>query len=361
MHALSRFYHVLVKALTLAKGRRLSLEEGAVELEVIHPAEVRPLSPVEMLEEDKALVTDAMHPGRLGKEWRSVNGEAVRHEATIRYTFRNVLATLRGFYTSAGPFQTGGSYFLSGLITAKIPVYETGFYSPPTIGRRFFAHWMLDGLAHTLLRLPDEALYFGTPQNWPHACEYLDILGLDRIKSPFVYFKEMTYCEDIGQNAGRHARFAEMRRRLFAKIGAETHRGVFIKRGETGVRRLLDNEKDLEKQLVARGYRVCSATDDLNAILAATAGASVVVSMEGSHWAHAYHAARWGARHVIINPSDRFNCWISDITDAVGARMGNVVATPQGDGYSVDIAKTMRMVDWAEAEADQSSEQPYAL
>lgn len=178
-----------------------------------------------------------------------MNGEAVRHEATIRYTFRNVLATPRGFYTSAGPFQTGGSYSLSGLITAKIPVYETGFYSPPTIGRRFFAHWMLDGLAHTLLRLPDEALYFGTPQNWPHACEYLDILGLDRIKSPFVYFKEMTYCEDIGQNAGRHARFAEMRRRLFAKIGAETHRGVFIKRGETGVRRLLDNEKILKNSL----------------------------------------------------------------------------------------------------------------
>ena len=53
MHALSRFYHVLVKALTLAKGRRLFLEEGAVELEVIHPAEVQPLSPVEMFEEER--------------------------------------------------------------------------------------------------------------------------------------------------------------------------------------------------------------------------------------------------------------------------------------------------------------------
>lgn len=51
MHALGRFYHVLVKALTLAKGRRLSLEEGAVE--VIHSAEVRPLSPVEMFEEER--------------------------------------------------------------------------------------------------------------------------------------------------------------------------------------------------------------------------------------------------------------------------------------------------------------------
>jgi hypothetical protein len=37
MHALSRFYPVLGKALTLAKGRRLSLEEGAVKVEVIHP------------------------------------------------------------------------------------------------------------------------------------------------------------------------------------------------------------------------------------------------------------------------------------------------------------------------------------
>lgn len=346
----ARFY-----PLTARLGRSRSwaseLQRQAIDIEEIWPAETAGLPPVTMLEGDWDRITAVQEETSWEAERLRIAGGMHEHQATMRYTLRNVLATPWGFYTVSQAFYRSGKVDLGQLLGKPVAHHEKGYFGTPVIGMKYFGHWLRDGLPCSLLRRPEEALYFPADPSWHHAQQYCALLEIDRLSAPLVFFDEMSVCTDFGQNQHRHARMRQIQETLHAKLPKGAAQGVFIKRGKTGAARVLLNEDEVATALAARGFNICSASDDLQTILAACAHVETVVTVEGSHWAHAFFAARRGAAHVTLNPSDRFNNLFAAYVPALGQRLATLVIVRQGAGYVVDIARLDHLIEQTRAPA----------
>lgn len=321
------------------------LTEAAVEVIEEHPSTTAFSKPVLMLDEDRAKVTGAQAATSLAEQWAIIDGRNIVHEATIRYIFRDVLATPFGFFTKHQGFARFGPVRYAEMMSAPIERRASGFSAASPITQQYFGHWVCDGLITTYLKRSHEELYFPSNPTWTHSKEYLDLLKIERLRPDYVIFDEMSYCRDIGQNAGRAARLERLQSKvqeLFGDVGVP---GAFIRRGRTGVSRVLLNEDEVVDTLSARGFAIVSSTDPLEHILRSVSGAPVTVAMEGSHWNHLFLASRRDALHVTINPADRFNNIFADFIDHTPGQLATTVAIREGDGYRVDVSNLLRLID----------------
>ncbi|SIT86997.1 glycosyltransferase 61 family protein [Pontibaca methylaminivorans] len=342
---LSRGYPVINKVLARA-GRQRSLEEAAVDVEEICAAEDGMSSPVFIADGDWNKVS-GFAPGTTREyEQGRVSGGPVRHEATLRLSFRNVLATPNGFFMPGASLNRSGRVDLRAVLLGEIPTFPRGFYALPSIAMPYFGHWVNDALPATLLCRPDEALYLPFDPGWPHPARYLELLEIDAIRDRTVFFQRMSFCLDIGQNENRRERQRTIRSRIRRRFHPAAAKGVLIRRGAAGARQLA-NEEELAHRLTERGFDSCSSTDTLDRILEATSGADTIVSIEGSHISHALLSAADHAHFIVINPQDRFNAVFNDYMPAFGGRMSTLVAPRRGDGYAVDIAALLDLIDRA--------------
>lgn len=348
MTALSRLYPVTSRLAQPFLGRK-PVGELAVEVEEIYPAETETLPPVVMLEDDWDKITAVQEETTWEAEkLRSFGGEHT-HRPTTRYTFRDVLATPWGCFKAAAAFHQHGKPDLGKVARAPLRHEAAGFFGLPVIGMKYFGHFLRDGLPCSLLRREEEALYFPLNPSWPDTQGYAARLGMERLETELVHFNRLSICSDIGQNRHRHGRIREIYDRIQATLPAKTNDRVFIRRGKTGVARVLLNEDEVAAALEADGFAVCAATDGSEKILATCAGAQMVVTVEGSHWAHAFYAASIGAGHLTLNPSDRFNNQYAAYMGALDLSLATLVVERREGGYVADIDRLRRLIDRLEA------------
>ena len=201
----------------------------------------------------------------------------------------------------------------------------------------------MDGLPNTLLKQPEEALYFPIQSSWSHAKGYLDLLEIDRIHHDYVLFESMSFCVDVGQNSNRRQRTKLIQDAFRSRLPSGNKR-VYISRGNTGISRTLSNEMELIAALEGIGFVIVPVTATFEEIIAACAGADVTLSVEGSNMAHVFFVANPDAFHVAINPSDRFNNVFVDYMPSFGARFGTVVAERDGEGYRVNVTQLLELL-----------------
>ncbi|RLJ36211.1 uncharacterized protein DUF563 [Litoreibacter meonggei] len=345
-----RLYPFLNKVLFSSRGTR-SAKDGALSIEEISPAETSDFPPVLMLDGDWDRITAFQRQTTPELERIRVAGGMRENQATLRYTYRDVLATPRGQYMLGKSLNHKGPVPLQALLSGPIPRYSKGYCAQTSVTRDYFGHWLKDGLPSALLRRPDEALYLPVKEGWDHAHAYVRLLGWDPTPGQLAYFEEMSLCVDIGQNASRRARISQIHDHLKQDIAASSAPGAFLRRGNTGVARLVVNEDEIAELLAARGFNICHASDDLATIRRACAGVPCVVSMEGSHWGNAYFAARRGALHVTFNPCDRFNCHYADFMPALDQRLATLVVGQAEGGYYVDPERLLRLIDLGRAQS----------
>lgn len=325
-------------------GAARSLETACVTHTVLAPEETSAALPVLMAPGDRARVVQAQSETTLEREWKRVDGVLDRHQATHRYVFRNVLATPFGFFAGGNGFARFGRPQLRKLLTTEIRRVPKGFHASPPICRKYFGHWLCDGLPLTLLAQEDEALYMPHDPRWHHAPAYLDLLGIAPLPDDYVLFDEMAFCVDIGQNRNRRCRLRRLRDRLQAAITGHGNKMVYLQRGHTGARRRIVNEDALIAALEAEGFVTVSANAPLPDLLGACHGAQTLVSVEGSHVRHGLLAAAEGALHVTLNPADRFNNVFADYMPALRSRLGTIVMERDGTDYRVEIPRVLEFL-----------------
>lgn len=344
MTILSRTYPLINKAIAPLLGRR-PLAAMATKVEEISPAERTIMPPVLMLEDDWDRITAVQEETTWAAEDLRTKGGEHLHQPTMRYTLKNVLATPWGCYALGRSFHQAGKIDLGQVLKGPVLRRKAGHFGLPVIGMKYFGHWLRDGLPASLLRQPHEDLYFPVNPSWHHAKAYCDLLEIDRLQDPLVLFDTLTVCSDVGQNTHRRNRMRKIHAAIQAKLPAPTASGAFIRRGATGVARILLNEDEVCEALAQRGFNICSATDDLDTILKATSGVDTIVTVEGSHWAHGFFAARVGGGHLTLNPSDRFNNQYSAYMPALDQTLATLVMTRQSNGYVVDLDRLNTLLD----------------
>lgn len=353
MTALSRLYPVTSRLAQSFLGRK-PMDALAVEAEELYPAETVTLPPVVMLEDDWDKITAVQEETTWEAEKLRSFGGMHTHKPTMRYTFRDVLATPWGCFKGGAAFHQHGTPDLGKVARAPLRHEAAGFFGLPVIGMKYFGHFLRDGLPCSLLRREDEALYFPLNPTWPDARSYTERLDMDRLDTELVHFDRLSICSDRGQNRHRHARMREIYDRIQRTLPPGKNELVFIRRGKTGAARVLLNEDAVAAALEADGFAVCAATDGAEQILATCAGAQMVVTVEGSHWAHAFYAAGIGAGHLTLNPSDRFNNQYAAYMNALDLSLATLVVDRREGGYVADIDRLRLLIDRLAAKQAES-------
>lgn len=176
---------------------------------------------------------------------------------------------------------------------------------------------------------------------------YEDWLDMKPLRLRSAFFRELVLFDDQSNNRSRHARYRAMGDKLLSHVPHAPHPGVFLLRGGDGDLRLLRNELELAEHLrVTRGFRVVNPLkSDVPSIVAACAGANVVIGVEGSQLVHGVNVLQPGGSLLTLQPPNRFVSYYKYLTDRDHQQFGFVVGIPEGDGFRIDIGEVERTLD----------------
>ena len=217
-------------------------------------------------------------------------------------------------------------------------------------GLGFFGLWLTDDC--TLVPLAEREGVPVTTHQPPssHMQAYEAQIGLRPERVRAAYFRELVVFDDLDHNLDKGRRFEVMRGKLLANVKAERHPGVFILRRDSGKRRVMHNEIEVAEHLrKRRGFRVVDVTkDDLPAIVGASAGAEVVVGVEGSHLMHGLLLLERGRSLLALQPPHRFCSVLKRTMDRDGQHFGFVVCHADNSdnaGFRADLDEVERTLD----------------
>jgi hypothetical protein len=338
-----------VRRLTGRDGR--SIRDVARRSWVVHPAEVGQRLPAIFL------------PGQLERV------EAVQEETSREFEFGRVLggrvehaATLG--YELADAVIAGGSVFARGMRLPLLP----GTFGPASlgpvddriaeaslvcsyVGNRYFAHWLLDDCPLQLLaRKHAEPLAVLRPE-FRHEADYARVLDLGVRRVRRVRVGRLLVFQDYGQNTGKRQRLGLLRAAAAGSRGpGAPPRGVYLRRGLSGVVRPLANEAEIEERLARRGFDIVDPeTSGAEQILEKCRGVRTVVGVEGSQMAHGIlTVAAPDGVVVALQPPWRFNNLFKDFADCIGFRYALLVGARHPGGFRVDADELERTLDLSE-------------
>ncbi|MBC3413844.1 glycosyltransferase family 61 protein [Pseudomonas sp. SWRI51] len=218
-------------------------------------------------------------------------------------------------------------------------------------GNSWFGTWLMEDCVTYALAC-DEGVPVTTAPSaryplFTQAPPYEDWLGMNPLRLRTAFFHQLVLFDDVSHNRSRHQRYRAMGDKLLTHVEHAPHPGVFILRGHEGDLRLLRNELELAEHMrVTWGFRVINPLRlDVPTIIAACAGARVVMGVEGSQLVHGVNVLQPGGTVFTLQPPNRFISYYKYMTDRDGQHFAFVVGTPVGDGFTIDINEVERTMD----------------
>jgi hypothetical protein len=214
-------------------------------------------------------------------------------------------------------------------------------------GNKFFGLWLTDDCATYPLAASEGTPITTNRRVSSHMLAYEDWFEMKPIPLQGAFLREVVFFFDFCQTRHKRERFRTLGNKLLSHVKVQDHPGVFILRGGTGKRRLLHNELELAEHLrTRRGFRIVDVTtDDVPTIVAACAGARVVVGVEGSHLIHGIMVLQPGGAVLTLQPSNRFCGVIKRTTDPDSQDFGFVVGHADAAGFRIDVEELERTLD----------------
>jgi len=321
------------------------IETSAVMVDEIGREVIKDDPPAIYEEASLGRVVGANEFSTLEAEYQRMRGGKRKHPATKVYEIRDVLISSGQAYTKKS---------MSVLSPTKVPwlhtssTQELGSASIMSswVGIKFFGHWLVDDLPSALALEKYAPLYSLRVSPWRDEKAYLARLELSVRRTQSAFVRRLFIIDDIGQNESKGSRSEEVRRRLSASVGPTVNAGVFLVRGNTGAARRLTNESELIRALESHHIKAIDpAKLTPDEIIERCSGAEVVMGVEGSQLSHGLAGSARRAAVLTIQPPDRFNHVYKDRCDCPGKPYGFVVASGNGNEFSVDIDETKRVLD----------------
>jgi capsular polysaccharide biosynthesis protein len=150
--------------------------------------------------------------------------------------------------------------------------------------------------------------------------------------------------KDYALNASKRQRLQTLARRLKVHFPSApcAPRSIYLRRGGSGVSRLVAEEETLITALQGSGFAVVDVEGiALADLMAALSGAEIVISIEGSHINHALFAMAEGGVLLVLNPADRFNAFHLANAAAFGLQPATLVMQRVEGGYGADPAEVL--------------------
>ncbi|MBW0170764.1 MAG: glycosyltransferase 61 family protein [Hydrogenophaga sp.] len=322
--------------------------QAATDVEVIQPQEQEPLAPAFYLPGQLERVTAGV-PGlsTLEQEMGWLTTDPVAHAAVIRYTLRDCLVHPHGVEYLGGSIckDQGGRYRIP---SGSIETVGHAAYCMSATAHQYFGHWLQDACTTALLAQPHDTLLLDVRADWPHAAAYAKAFDLSPALPPNLYVRELSVFQDFSQGSSKRQRYARLRERLARAFGPAPARSqpVYLRRGATGIARIIANEDAVTERLEQAGFLVLDIAGlSAAAMFRHLAGAPMVVCMDGSHMNHLYFSMPYGGSILSFVPADRFTANNFGYASAAGLHFGLLVVDRSDQGYVVDVDAMVRTLD----------------
>lgn len=329
-------------------GAQPSWSDAAVEVEVIQEQEEEQVPRLYCLPGQLERATLGV-PGHstLDDELKLFSLRSATHAPVIRYTFRDCLVHPHGVEFSGGNIYKSGARFQR-VPAGPIEEISHAAYCMSSVAHQYFGHWLQDACATSLLARPEEALFLDIRSDWPHAREYAEAFDLQPKTTGNAWVRELSVFQDFSQGSSKRQRYATLRERAarhFAPASSIT-RPLYLRRGTTGIARVVQNEDDVVQRLQREGFLVLDMANLSSAeIFRMVAAAPLVVSMDGSHLNHLYFSMRRGGSLLSFIPADRATANNFGYAIAAGIHFGVQVVDRRDEGYVVDVDAMMRTLE----------------
>jgi hypothetical protein len=276
-------------------------------------------------------------------ERRLIEGGRFSHAASRAHLLENVDISGAMVYRGAGKQRHGfgPEKLLLADIGRRQEIADAHLLSN-FAGSLAFANFLLDDLPLALVPDAGASAIVLASNSYSHAEGYRDLLALPRpplVSSARV--RHLTVYTDFAQNTFKATRYRELRDRLRRTMPVPTEtgrRGVYLKRGATGERRLLTNEEEVEDLLRDLRFDIVEpAMLSAAEIARRTLGARIVVGIEGSHLFHAAYTMADDGAFLVLQPPNRFAMTAKEYTDCLDMRCAFLVGRPVGPDFSVDL------------------------
>lgn len=320
-----------------------SPDTTSFEKEILCPDEETRLPPAIMLPGQLEKVSGAPAELTIAYEIDFVTRPRAIHVATIAYHIRK--ATLFNGSVYAGTWK------LSILEDASntqptIHIAKAGLASS-AVGNVYFGHWLKDDCtAHIIAQNYGQPLCVHHDQ-FPHRSAYASWYDQDWRSAGNAHIDHLVVFRDFGQNSFKAARFRKLRSMLRARFPfAGSTKFIYLRRGETGVDRLVRNEEEILEALLKNGFLVLDvAKDSLEKIVSELLNAKIVVSVEGSHVSHCTAALPENSGIILLQPANRFATIHRGWADNLSVRYGLVVGNQTNQGHHFEKNEIMKTVD----------------
>jgi hypothetical protein len=215
-------------------------------------------------------------------------------------------------------------------------------------GSTWFGHWLVDELPLQML-----AAHFAPPiahvrpehRDEPNYREVLNLPPPNRVGTALI--SRLTVVDEFAQNPSKARRYWQIREKLTRKPrGADR---VYLSRGSWGTARVLRNERELMDRFQMEGYSIIDLSKASFAdLLGVLCGASVIVSVEGSHLTHALYTMADFGTVIILNPPSRTLTTVAGIAPFCSLSAAMFICSQNEDGsFSADADEVFMFIDAA--------------
>jgi hypothetical protein len=179
-----------------------------------------------------------------------------------------------------------------------------------------------------------------------HQTEYEGYFNQDWTPLDRARIEDLVIFQDFAQNSHKIKRYNLLRTRIRARLIGRRSPFVYLRRGNSGVARLIKNEDEILEALTKKGFVVVDvASDSLDHVLSHLVDAKIVVSMEGSHVAHCCFSIPESSGLIVLQPPDMFTAIHRGWAEGLSVRFGFVVGDHGGAGYYFSLSDLLRTVE----------------
>lgn len=320
-----------------------SPESIAAEIEVLCAAEVQEVALPVYLPGHLDLVVAATEHQPLKFEIESMLNTSAHHAGTKAYHVKDAVIHNGSVYAKNMRF------FLEERSTEPVgdyAHYQSASLASTATGCRYFGHWLRDDCTQYLLGNNRGPTLTMASHMTAHQMEYADLFSQDWTCTASATVDHLVIFQDFAQNSSKRARYQELAARVSKVIPDEPRKDlIFLRRGETGAARLIENEAALLDQLVRNNFEIVDVTPDLGNILPKLKRARLVVSMEGSQISHCAYTLTEGCALLVLQPCDRFTSAHRLWTAGQGIKFGFLVGRKGAHGYRFSSSDVLTVAD----------------
>lgn len=322
---------------------RPSLKDIAVSADVVSPS-YRFVHPSAVFDEKELdSITATASTSSIVEQLRIARGQAVQHEASVSYVVENALYCDGVFY--ARRYRLNIKTSADGWLTyGRAPLLPGGVLAHCWLGAKYFGHSLHEEAAMAVLGQQRGELVGMKRKLTRQQNDYLDLFDVKiNVLPERARLARLEILSDHSYSQSKVQRWMHMRQLFSKAANVPRHAGVFLARGTTGQMRVLVNEDEVANFFIGLGFKVINPGDaELPEIMAAVAGARIVVGVEGSQLVHGFFGVQDNGGFLVIQPPDRFDNAYKERCDLLGIKYSFTIASPVNGGFKVELSQLQR-------------------